>query len=244
MKWLTSPCTLLARSTYCDPCRCAWGETQSSVSGSAHPSLRRAQGPPRPLLTQEHGSLPRMKPGHAPPLPSLEPLWSRWLRLVLQGVDSAWNQTLVREHRPGRTDGWMDGQTVVWMRGEQVNAHIQARMRRARRRPEGKVCLNSRLEVCHFPAGGGGRQLPDTPKLHPTRCAWRKSSKSVVNRSRGPEKECNTRLLYLPAVVLLSTQTTHMHTPTGDSRGKVGTTVNNIWRIEKQSEPRWALIIK
>lgn len=120
MKQLTSPCTLLAKSTYCDPCRCAWGETQSSVSGSAHPSLRGAQGPPRPLLTQEHGSLPRMKPGHAPPLPSLEPRWSRWLRLVLQGVDSGWNQTLVREHRPGRTDGWMDGQTVVWMRREQV----------------------------------------------------------------------------------------------------------------------------
>lgn len=120
MKQLTSPCTLMAKSTYCDPCRCAWGETQSSVSGSAHPSLRGAQGPPGPLLTQEHGSLPRMKPGHAPPLPSLEPRWSRWLRLVLQGVDSAWNQTLVREHRPGRTDGWMDGQTVVWMRREQV----------------------------------------------------------------------------------------------------------------------------
>lgn len=29
-------------------------------------------------------------------------------------------------------------------------------MRGTRRRPEGKVCLNRRLEVCHFPAGGGG----------------------------------------------------------------------------------------
>lgn len=59
----------------------------------------------------------------------------------------------------------MDGQTVVWMRGEQVNAHIQARVRGARRRPEGKVCLNSSLEVCHFPAGGGGRNFQTLPNF-------------------------------------------------------------------------------